>query len=125
MQSNPIPTSRLSVNEVTFDRCADRLGLVKDAKAQCPVCQRIYTTYRKKDDPQEKPCIQPFADRGVRSTCGAPECEDAEVERVLRPKVNAAYARLDAARERETQALKAAEERKLKQGLKRLDSLCT
>jgi len=123
--SNPTTTSKLSASEVEFsDRCADRLGMVKDAKACCPVCNRIFITYRKKDDPTMRPCVQVHADRGVRTTCGALECEDSEVERVLRPKVQAAYSRLDAARERETQVLKAVEEQQLKKGLKRLDSLC-
>ena len=90
-------------------------GMTQDAKGVCPICGRVFLTFRRPGDPEH--VIQPRT--GPRKTCRRIECMDAETLRVLRPAMNQIWARIDAARTAENEKA----DRKRQKGLQRLGDL--
>lgn len=81
-----------------IDEQNERLGVAKTAKAWCPVCGKVYLTYGRIG--QDQPLGLEMSMEKIRSTCGAPECREAEIDRIMRPKVQAAMGRYEDARGR-------------------------
>jgi hypothetical protein len=84
--------------------------MVRDAKGVCPVCNRIFLTFRRPEDPEH--VIQPT--NRPRTTCGRIECMDAETARFLRPEMERIWARIDEAQRRERQKAEAKQQKQLR-----------
>lgn len=95
--------------------------LVPEAKALCPQCGRIFQAYCRADDPKRAPLVWTSLFK-LRSTCGRPECEEAEWRRVNKKHVAEGLRRYEEACEatRQAEQEKATKAKKIARGLEPL-----
>lgn len=97
-------------------------GLVREARAYCPICQRVFDALCRADDPEKKPVGNLDVNKGRRLTCSV-KCDQIETERVMRPSLEAALVRYEEARQSEKRARLEAENKRLQGKLRKVGDL--